>query len=213
MDKRKGDKRKEKLEGKIFNKLKVEKWLGYGIYLCVCLECNKETKATTTQLKNGLKKSCGCLQKELLSKAKITHGDSRTRLYRLYKGIKERCYKPTDENKRKNYYERGIRMCDEWFNNWLSFKEWALKSGYSEGLTIERINNNKGYSPDNCKWIPRAEQAANRRTNIFITIGTETHTIAEWCRINNISIDAACKRIEAYGWDPVKAVTTPTRQY
>lgn len=143
----------------------------------------------------------------------MTHGRSYTPLYHLYKGIKERCYRPTDDNKRKNYYERGIRICDEWLNDYLKFEEWAYSNGYERGLTIDRIDNSKGYSPDNCRWITKSKQAENRRSNVYITINNETHTMAEWCRINNINRSAVCKRIEKYGWDAVKAVTTPTRTY
>lgn len=141
------------------------------------------------------------------------HGDSYTRLYKIYKGMKSRCYGDYDKNHMKNYKNRGITICDEWLNNWLAFKQWAYSNGYTDVLTIERIDNNKGYSPDNCKWITKEEQATNRRTNLYITINDETHTMAEWCRINNINRNTACKRIEAYGWDPVLAVTKPTRKF
>lgn len=212
MDKRKGDHRKEKLEGQIINYLFVKNYIKNGRYLCIC-ECGNETIATTTELKQGLKKSCGCKRNKLLSESRKTHGDSYTRLYKIYKSIKNRCYGTYDKKHMKNYKDRGITMCDEWLNDWNLFKKWATENGYKENLTIDRINNNEGYSPNNCRWIPRKEQAANKRANVFITIGNETHTIAEWCRINNISNNAACKRIEAYGWNPIKAVTTPTRSY
>lgn len=144
---------------------------------------------------------------------KKRHGESRTRLYRIYKGMKARCYHPADENQRKNYYDRGIKICDEWLNDFLTFRNWAYENGYTDELTIERIDNNKGYSPDNCKWIPRVQQAANRRTNMEIQINGVTHTMSEWCKINNVNRSAACKRIEAYGWNPVEAVTIPIRKY
>ena len=141
------------------------------------------------------------------------HGDSYTRLYKIYKAMKIRCYGNSDKTQIKNYKNRGITVCDEWLNSWIAFKTWAIENGYNDTLTIDRINNNKGYSPDNCRWATRKEQNNNKRTNFYITINDITHTMTEWCEINNINIDAACKRIETYGWNPIKAVTTPTRTY
>ena len=153
------------------------------------------------------------MRNSLVGLSSTVHGDSRTRLYKIYKSMKNRCYGTWDEKHIKNYKDRGITICDEWLDNWLLFKEWAMKNGYRDDLTIDRIDNNKGYSPDNCRWIPFEKQASNKRTNLYITIGSETHTMAEWCRINNVSREAAYKRIETYGWDPAAAVTTPTRTY
>lgn len=113
----------------------------------------------------------------------------------------------------RNYHNKGIDVCDEWKNDYTVFRDWALAHGYREDLTLDRINNNKGYSPDNCRWVTRKEQASNRSTCLYITIDGVTHTMAEWCRINNVNVDAACKRIEVYGWNPERAVTEQTRTY
>lgn len=201
------------ITGNTYNSLYVKSYIKDGYYLCLCNECGNETIASYTQLVNGYKKSCGCSKIKYLQQAQTKHGDSRSRLYRIYSGMKERCYRPTDEHKKKNYKDKGITICDEWLQNYENFKFWAMNNGYADNLTIERIDNNKGYSPDNCRWITREEQATNRSTNYYITIGEETHTMAEWCRINGISRDAACKRIEAYGWDPIRAVTQQTRPW
>ena len=142
-----------------------------------------------------------------------THGDSYTRLYKIYKGMKRRCYTTKDESVARNYKNRGIGICSEWLEIYINFKRWAINNGYKDNLSIDRINNDKGYSPDNCRWVTRRQQANNKRTNIYITINNVTHTMSEWCLINNVSVDAACKRIELYGWNPEKAVTTPIRQY
>lgn len=191
----------------------VEEYEGNSIYICKCLKCGSYTKATATQLRRGEKQSCGCMQKELLSKARTTHGESRTRLYKIYKGMKGRCGESKDEAWMRNYHDKGIDVCDEWKNDYTVFRDWALAHGYREDLTLDRIDNDKGYSPDNCRWVTRDEQASNRSTCLYITIDGVTHTMAEWCRINNVNVDAACKRIEVYGWNPERAVTEPTRTY
>ncbi len=201
------------LVGNTYNYLFVKEAVGDGKCLCICTACGRETIQSGSQVRKGKIKSCGCKSKELISIARLKHGDSQSRLYGIWSSMKNRCYGNYDKNQIRNYKERGITICDEWLHDYSAFKEWAIDNGYADNLTIDRINNDKGYSPDNCRWITKEEQASNRRTNVFITINNITHTMSEWCRINNINVEAACKRIEAYGWDPVKAVTTPTRIY
>ena len=136
----------------------------------------------------------------------FVHGDSHNRLYRIYRGMLSRCYN-TNQEEYKRYWGRGITVCDEW-HNYLSFKEWALSHGYSDDLSIDRIDNSKGYSPNNCRWIPKSKQSSNQTTNVNITIDNETHTMSEWCRIFNISKDVVWHRIHN-GWEPTKALVTP----
>lgn len=137
------------------------------------------------------------------------HGDSYTRLYKIYKNMKRRCYTTLDEHQINNYRNRNITICDEWLKDYISFKTWAMNNGYNDNLSIDRVDNNKGYSPDNCRWTTAKEQSNNKRTNVYITIDGVTRTMAQWCEINNVSRNAACKRIEKYGWNPVVAVTKP----
>lgn len=201
----------EQLEGQQFNYLSVEKYIGNGKYLCKCLICGSDTVASTYNLKNGKKKSCGCIRWKLTAKGLKTHGDSNSRLYREFYGMHTRCYGNYSATAEKIYKNRGIKVCDEWYHNYPAFKEWAMNNGYNDNLTIDRIDNNLGYSPNNCRWITQLEQASNKRNNIYITINNETHSMSEWCRINNVSYTAANKRINQYGWDPIKAVTTQTK--
>lgn len=137
----------------------------YAIWKCRC-DCGKYIERATDVLKNG-KSSCGCRQKEVLKKMSdknVTHNMTHTRLYRIYKGIIGRCYYKCSQ--RYNAYGgRGIKVCDEWKNDRTKFFEWALENGYSDELTIERIDVNGNYCPENCKWIPASEQYKNKQSN------------------------------------------------
>ena len=127
---------------------------------CVC-DCGNRITVRSCNLRSGHTTSCGCLQKEKTAVRNIENGTaggkSGTRLYRIWKGMKDR----TGNIKNKSYADyggRGIEVCEEWRDNFSKFREWALESGYDGELTIERINCNKGYYPGNCKWITKKAQ-------------------------------------------------------
>lgn len=158
-----------------------------GFYICQC-ECGNKTKAHSTDLKSGLKRSCGCLQREvckITGKKSCTHNMSHTRLYRTWRGIKTRCSKTTKCNS-KNYSDRGIKMCEEW-NDFENFMKWAYETGYTDELTIDRIDVNGDYCPENCRWLTNFEQQSNKRTNVKIAYNGKTQTIAQWSRETGIS--------------------------
>ena len=115
-----------------------------------------------------------------------SHRLSRSPMYPVWVCMKQRCSNPHNKSY-KNYGARGISVCDEWINSYPAFYEWAIKSGYKKGLTIERIDNNKDYSPENCKWISKAAQSKNRRNVIVITYKGKTQCLADWARELGIS--------------------------
>ena len=132
-------------------------------FLC---RCGEVFIARIGHVKNGNIKSCGCYQKEMVSKANTKHGESNSPLYCVWRSIKSRCYYKSSPSY-PYYGERGIKMCIGWSRNFYDFKQWAIKNGYEDGLTIDRIDVNGHYTPSNCQFITRAENARfTRRTKL-----------------------------------------------
>jgi hypothetical protein len=128
----------------------------------------------------------------------VTHGMSNTRLYGIWSGMKTRC-NGTAKGCIKNYYDRGITYCSEW-ETFEPFRDWALSHGYNDNLTIDRIDNDRGYSPDNCRWITRVEQQSNTRQNRYIEYNGEIHTLTQWSKILGIKANTLKSRLDLYGW-------------
>ena len=136
-------------------------------WLCVC-DCGKERVVKGTSLRSGHTVSCGCFHSQLMAEKMTTHTQSRSRLYGVWNSMRSRCYRPADKHFH-HYGGRGITVCNEWLNNFQAFYDWAMSNGYDENAprgqcTIDRIDNDKGYSPDNCRWITIQEQQFNKRT-------------------------------------------------
>ena len=201
--------RRIELKGRRFGRLLVKKWkpgsgANHGGWLCVC-DCGNTVIEQSTDLVRGKVNSCGCLRREVTGNNRRTHGECKTRLYRTWSGMKQRCTNP----KRKSYRDygaRGIKVCPEWSNSFQQFEMWAKSSGYSDTLTIDRINPDGNYEPSNCRWVNKTQQARNVRNNIKITINRSTRLLVEWCEIFGAEYDTVYGRIR-WGWDPVSALT------
>jgi len=162
------------IEGKSFGRLTVikldhrKRYQGgsRGFYLCLC-DCGNEKVVRRDHLTSNSTRSCGCLEKENRERLafKVSHGQTKTRLYYVWNTMRMRCRNPNVENYH-NYGGRGIKVCDEWNENFEPFCEWAMANGYEEHLTIERIDNDGNYEPSNCKWATYKEQAQNKRNTI-----------------------------------------------
>lgn len=200
-----------------FGRLTVIRFEGVGkhqktLWRCKCL-CGRETIVCGSNLKKGTTKSCGCLMKELLVARNTRHSmarsDGKHRLYKIWAGMKMRCLNP-NEPSYVNYGARGITLCDEWMQ-FKPFAEWALKNGYRDDLEIDRIDNDRGYCPENCRWVSRQQNQLNKRNNRLLTIQGTTRPLTEWSRISGISIHTILSRIR-YGWN-YDDLLSPVGQY
>lgn len=174
---------------------------------CRC-DCGTVKDIFWQALADGRVKSCGCLNREVSSvRSRIqmtTHGQSRTRLYRIWSCMKQRCYNRHHVHY-GNYGGRGIGICDEWRLNFTMFREWAMAHGYADTLSIDRIDNDRGYSPSNCRWVDAKAQANWRKNNHVLAVEGKAHTISEWARISGIGKTTIRGRLKR-GWSAARAV-------
>ena len=179
------------LTGKRFGRLVVmeiaEKQYDHETWLCKC-DCGNEKIISKRSLLSGSSRSCGCLLDETRKKPnRITHNLSKTRIYKEFYSMRSRCKR--DSPCHKNYYEKGISVCDEWSseNGFEAFLNWSLLNGYNDGLTLDRIDNNGNYEPSNCRWVTYKEQQNNKSTNVYIHYCGETKTLKQWSEYLNLS--------------------------
>lgn len=154
------------LTGMRFGRLVVKDYAGDGLWNCIC-DCGNAKKADSWALRHGVTPSCGCRQAELQSARAKTHGESSTRLYRVWGNMHSRCDNPNNDSY-KYYGERGIKICPEW-SSFEAFRDWAMSHGYDPSskhreCTLDRIDNDGDYEPSNCRWVSHSVQMRNRRS-------------------------------------------------
>lgn len=207
--------------GKKCGRLTVIRFAGinkykYAMWLCKC-ECGNEVVVDGKSLRSGNTKSCGCYNIDIATDRIVSlntkHGKTHSRLYRVWSNIKTRCYNPNHIGY-KDYGGRNIGVCEEWLNDFEAFYNWSVKNGYDEtvkrgGCTIDRIDNSKGYSPDNCRWVSTKVQNNNRRSNVVIEFNGEYHTITEWAEIKNMPVARLQKRLQSSNFTIEQALTLP----
>lgn len=196
--------KKKDLTGQIFGRLTVlrpdpaktrtSKWI------CLC-SCGETTSVRTYHLTGGRVRSCGCLSRDKAkAKAKVKNDK---RLWYVWRGMKERCRNPRHIGW-KRYGGRGIKVCEAW-QDFDAFRSWALANGYRDDLTIDRIDNDGDYCPENCRWSTFKEQARHTSRSRII----KGKTLAEWVEITGIPRSCIVNRIDRANWDIERALTTP----
>lgn len=198
-------------EGQRFGKLSlIERMPGGQKWKAVC-DCGD---TVIFQVSSGQTMCRSCAYK-VVAKKNTVHGESpslgknASRLYGIWLGMKVRCTNPKAQS-HKYYIDRGISVCDEW-SDYSVFKEWALSHGYSDNLTIDRIDVNGDYCPENCRWVTQSEQMRNTRKNHCITYMGETKTLAEWSEITGVPYHTLKSRINNYGFSAEEALTLPVK--
>lgn len=203
------------LTGQKFGRLtvlsRVENKKSRARWLCEC-ECGNQVVVAGNDLKTGRTKSCGCLSKELLrgNKRRATHDEHGTKLYIAWKNMRQRANNPNRPDY-KFYGGKGIKVCAEW-EDYTVFRNWACENGYQEGLTLDRIDVNKDYSPENCRWVDWYVQQNNKSNNHYITLNGETLTLSQWERRTGIDHRVILNRINFLGWSVEDALTKPVRK-
>lgn len=193
--------RAKDLTGQRFDRLYIIEFAGRDckkrlLWKCRC-DCGKETIVLANKIFTGRTKSCGCLRGELSRKRATKHGMYRTRLYNIWANMIQRCKNPKSVSY-QYYGKRGIKVCEEW-EKFSNFADWALNHGYSEELSIDRIDPDKDYEPDNCRWADAIEQGNNKRNNVMVEHNGRMYTAAEISRATGNSYSAIISRIKR-GW-------------
>lgn len=193
---------RQDLTGQRFNKLVVAQWGGNSRWLCRC-DCGGETLVLTANLKRGNTGSCGCIRNAAASKRATTHGFSNTPAYKSWRSIKKRCTNPK-EPMFQTYGGEGIRLCDEWLNDAAAFCRYIGQPLHPD-MSVDRIDNTRGYEPGNIRWATPKEQARNRSVCVKIEFQGRTYSsiaeFVEWLsgeiKVNRNSLHREVQRMAA----------------
>lgn len=176
---------------------------------CIC-DCGKSKNIDSSSLISEKTQSCGCLHKEIIAENSLTHNMSKGRLYSIWISMKKRCYNPNSEDY-KYYGGRGIKICKEWKLDFMNFYTWANLNGYKDNLTIDRIDSNGDYCPENCQWITKSENS-RKAHNRYITFMDKTMNLVEWTNYTGLPENVIQQRLNKYGWSVENALTTKAKK-
>jgi hypothetical protein len=201
------------LVGNRFGKLlvieKAESLKGHTRWLCRC-DCGKECIVHGNSLKTGNTTSCGCYRTENAKRLYSSVRQNDKHLYAVWNGIKQRCRNKNNLSY-KNYGGRGIKMDDEWANNYETFYNWAINAGYQPGMEIDRIDNNGDYCESNCRFVSKEIQANNKRNVKLYIIDGVSKSLPQWCREYGQDYYLVRQRVYKLGWTIIDALTTPNK--
>lgn len=170
-------------------------------WLCQC-DCGNTVIVRSDGLVSGHTKGCGCENAR-----RTTHGKADTKLFKVWTGMKQRCFNPKDYAY-PNYGGRGVTICAEWSNDFSTFYEWSVTHGYKEGLSIDRIDVNGNYCPENCRWATPLQQMRNRRNTVYLEFEGSRHSLTEWSEITGIKRDTLDGRYRK-GWPTERVLFEP----
>lgn len=181
-----------------------------GVYRCACGVIYETRKY---DVDHGKSTNCGCVRKKKVKQRRFIHGESHTKMYYVWSEMINRCHNKNNKNYHQ-YGRRSIHVCDEWRNNYANFSKWAKSNGYKENLTLDRKNNNLGYSPENCQWVSWKEQQNNKRNNRKFIVDGKEYSIAELAKKAGLSYSTIYSRLcsrkpSKIIWTAKKASETP----
>lgn len=172
------------------------------LWRCVC-DCGKDAEVLGFLLRQGQTQSCGCLHREITANINKTHGKSKSKIWSIHRSMMDRCYLKTSHAYFR-YGGRGITVCDRWHDFENFYKDMGDKP---DGMSLERTDNNKGYSPDNVRWASAKDQANNTRGNVRLELNGRVQTMQQWCDELGLKIGTVWARLNKYGYSVEKALT------
>lgn len=188
-----------------FGRWLVVRYVGSRRWLCRC-KCGAEKAIDGSSLRTG--RSQGCIKCHTAQGTRRTHGEKRTRLYNIWSGMIDRCENPNCPAFPR-YGGRGISICHVWRADFTAFRDWALKNGYAVKLTIDRIDNDRGYEPSNCRWATYAEQNRNYGRNRPVQYQGRTVLLGDLAAEYGLPAGIVKNRVRRYGWTIERALSTP----
>lgn len=178
-------------------------------FLCQC-DCGNIKIIRSKHLKSGAIRDCGCEKSKRTRIKNLTHGGSGTRLYNIWIKMRDRCKNPHSADW-YDYGGRGITVYDKWDSSFEAFRKWSENNGYDDEKSIDRIDVNAGYYPDNCRWVSMRVQANNKRNNHMVCYHGKEMSLADAARLSSVPYSTIKRRITVYGWSTEKAIETPIK--